>query len=425
MTPCPRVPSRTCLPSRVGTCRASRHVGSRASPPGRAATDVGPALPWRMTGAQLGLDVCRVPASVRVTPARLAHLGRLPAPLPAHLPRPARAAPVRRAGGEHARRGRPPGAAVALRAAAPRGARRTRRPGWSTGTGPARASATPSRPHDYRERARGWLAEYAEGAARRRRRSGWSSGCRWPSAGSSPRAGSTASTGAATSWSSSTTRPGARRPHDDARRSPGARALRPRRRAHAAAAAALEVELHHVPSGQVVGVAARRGLARRARRGRGRRSGLAALADARQAGGDPDVLFPPRPAPRCGSCDVRRHCPEGRAAAPERRAVGVSWNRDPHRAPVGASLVRGLSGVLVGGLVALAVVLLAAWFVRRPRRAPRPRGRHARRPPVAAAVAVAGAGLGGPHGRTASERWPPLARSVAVVVGGLTLVWLF
>ena len=34
--------------------------------------------------------------------------------------------------------------------------------------------------------------------------------------------------------------------------------------------------------------------------------------------GDPDVLFPPRPAPRCGSCDVRRHCPEGRAAAPER-----------------------------------------------------------------------------------------------------------
>ena len=35
-------------------------------------------------------------------------------------------------------------------------------------------------------------------------------------------------------------------------------------------------------------------------------------------GGDPDVLFPPRPAPRCGSCDVRRHCREGRAAAPER-----------------------------------------------------------------------------------------------------------
>ena len=40
--------------------------------------------------------------------------------------------------------------------------------------------------------------------------------------------------------------------------------------------------------------------------------------DALAAGGVPDVLFPPRPAPRCGSCDVRRHCREGRAAAPER-----------------------------------------------------------------------------------------------------------
>jgi hypothetical protein len=41
-------------------------------------------------------------------------------------------------------------------------------------------------------------------------------------------------------------------------------------------------------------------------------------ADALSAGGDPDAAFPPRPAARCGSCDVRRHCPEGRAAAPER-----------------------------------------------------------------------------------------------------------
>jgi hypothetical protein len=40
--------------------------------------------------------------------------------------------------------------------------------------------------------------------------------------------------------------------------------------------------------------------------------------DALATGGAADVLFPPRPAPRCGSCDVRRHCREGRAAAPER-----------------------------------------------------------------------------------------------------------
>ena len=41
-------------------------------------------------------------------------------------------------------------------------------------------------------------------------------------------------------------------------------------------------------------------------------------ADALAAGGDPDLAFPARPAARCGFCDVRRHCPEGRAAAPER-----------------------------------------------------------------------------------------------------------
>ncbi|MFL6239566.1 MAG: RecB family exonuclease [Actinomycetes bacterium] len=35
-----------------------------------------------------------------------------------------------------------------------------------------------------------------------------------------------------------------------------------------------------------------------------------------------DEVFPPRPSTKCGWCDFRRHCPEGRAAAPERR----SWD---------------------------------------------------------------------------------------------------
>jgi putative RecB family exonuclease len=78
------------------------------------------------------------------------------------------------------------------------------------------------------------------------------------------------------------------------------------------------VELHHVPTGEVVAVthdeaALRRHLSRI-------EETAAELADATAelaAGGAPDVVFPARPAPRCGSCDVRRHCPEGRAAAPE------------------------------------------------------------------------------------------------------------
>jgi hypothetical protein len=42
----------------------------------------------------------------------------------------------------------------------------------------------------------------------------------------------------------------------------------------------------------------------------------AALAtDTLAAGGDAEILFPPRPSRGCTYCDFRRHCPEGRAAA--------------------------------------------------------------------------------------------------------------
>jgi putative RecB family exonuclease len=78
------------------------------------------------------------------------------------------------------------------------------------------------------------------------------------------------------------------------------------------------VELHHLPTGEVAAAthdeAALHGHLARIE------DAAADMADAAAeaaAGGAPDVLFPARPAPRCGSCDVRRHCPEGRAAAPE------------------------------------------------------------------------------------------------------------
>jgi len=78
------------------------------------------------------------------------------------------------------------------------------------------------------------------------------------------------------------------------------------------------VELHHLPTGEVAAAthdeASLHGHLARIE------DAAADMADAgaeAAAGGAPDVLFPARPAPRCGSCDVRRHCPEGRAVAPE------------------------------------------------------------------------------------------------------------
>jgi putative RecB family exonuclease len=79
-----------------------------------------------------------------------------------------------------------------------------------------------------------------------------------------------------------------------------------------------QVELHHLPSGTV---AAWRhdpaSLREHVARAEVSAAELAAAGDALTAGGSAEALFPPRPAPRCGSCDMRRHCPEGRAAAPE------------------------------------------------------------------------------------------------------------
>ena len=80
----------------------------------------------------------------------------------------------------------------------------------------------------------------------------------------------------------------------------------------------VEVELHHLPSGQVTGWRHdRASLAGHVAAAERSAAALAAAADDLEAGADPEARFPARPAPRCGSCDVRRHCAEGRAAAPE------------------------------------------------------------------------------------------------------------
>jgi putative RecB family exonuclease len=78
------------------------------------------------------------------------------------------------------------------------------------------------------------------------------------------------------------------------------------------------VELHHLPSGTVAAWehdAA--SLRERVRRAEETAAELADAADALADGGDPEVLFPPSTSPGCATCDVRRNCPDGRAAVPE------------------------------------------------------------------------------------------------------------
>lgn len=81
------------------------------------------------------------------------------------------------------------------------------------------------------------------------------------------------------------------------------------------------VELHHVPSGEVLAwehdVASLQSHVRAAEATAVAAAEASASLAADATAAEVDALFPPRPAPRCGSCDVRRHCPEGRAAATE------------------------------------------------------------------------------------------------------------
>jgi putative RecB family exonuclease len=78
------------------------------------------------------------------------------------------------------------------------------------------------------------------------------------------------------------------------------------------------VELHHVPSGEVAAWEHSEPSLRRHLTRLEEAAGDAALAtDTLAAGGDPEVLFPPRTSPGCSYCDFRRSCPDGRAAAPD------------------------------------------------------------------------------------------------------------
>jgi hypothetical protein len=83
------------------------------------------------------------------------------------------------------------------------------------------------------------------------------------------------------------------------------------------------VELHHLPSGQVLAWEhTEESLARHLRRAEDI-AAECADADDRIRTGLPrenyDEVFPPRPGPGCGWCDYQRNCAEGQAAASPRR----------------------------------------------------------------------------------------------------------
>ena len=83
------------------------------------------------------------------------------------------------------------------------------------------------------------------------------------------------------------------------------------------------VELHHLPSGQVLAWShSDESLARHLSRAEAIAEECATADEAMREGlPEPryDEVFPPRPSPACGWCDYLRHCPEGAAAAVTRR----------------------------------------------------------------------------------------------------------
>ncbi|MGH3795804.1 MAG: RecB family exonuclease [Pseudonocardiaceae bacterium] len=78
------------------------------------------------------------------------------------------------------------------------------------------------------------------------------------------------------------------------------------------------VELHHLPTGTVAEWEhTEQSLDRHVQRAEEAADEIALATDTLVAGGDPEILFPPSPGRACSWCDFRRHCPEGRAAAPD------------------------------------------------------------------------------------------------------------
>jgi len=102
------------------------------------------------------------------------------------------------------------------------------------------------------------------------------------------------------------------------------------------------VELHHLPTGRVVEAEhTDESLARHIRRAESIAADAVDATERLAAGQPADATFPPRPGPLCSWCDFRRHCPEGRAAGPERTPwAGVEHLAAPDDGEVAAPAPR-------------------------------------------------------------------------------------
>jgi putative RecB family exonuclease len=85
-----------------------------------------------------------------------------------------------------------------------------------------------------------------------------------------------------------------------------------------------KVELHHLPTGEVaVWEHTDESLARHQSRAEETADEIQLATDTLAAGGDQDVLFPPQVGRQCSWCDFRRSCPEGQAAGPPTTPWGM------------------------------------------------------------------------------------------------------
>ena len=76
------------------------------------------------------------------------------------------------------------------------------------------------------------------------------------------------------------------------------------------------VELHHLPTGEVVGYEhTEESLARHVARAEASADDIQVALDTVESGADPDEVFAAKPSPGCSWCDFRAHCPEGQEAS--------------------------------------------------------------------------------------------------------------
>ena len=112
---------------------------------------------------------------------------------------------------------------------------------------------------------------------------------------------------------------GRRAPDSDEARSSQALALYALAAARTLRRPCRRVELHHVPTGRVAAAEhSAESLARQVARAESTSEDIISATDTWHGGAHPDEVFPPTPGPRCSWCDFRKHCPEGRAASPDR-----------------------------------------------------------------------------------------------------------